>query len=70
MEQVYAFLLSRPDPLGWLKEQTEKTWTLDNLENDSLAQVFLREGSLMLEGVMRSGTKAAACRRKAASPKG
>ena len=34
MEQVYAFLLSRPDPLGWLKEQTEKTWTLDNLEND------------------------------------
>ena len=53
MEQVYAFLLSRPDPLGWLKEQTEKTWTLDNLGNDSLAQVFLREGSLMLEGVMR-----------------
>ena len=53
MEQVYAFLLSRPDPLGWLKEQTEKTWTLDNLEDDSLAQVFLREGSLMLEGVMR-----------------
>ena len=53
MEQVYAFLLSRPDPLGWLKEQTEKTWTLEGLENDPLAQVFLREGALMMEGVMR-----------------
>lgn len=53
MEQVYAFLLSRPDPLGWLKEQTEKTWTLEGLENEPLAQVFLREGALMMEGVMR-----------------
>jgi len=53
MEQVYAFLLSRPDSLGWLKEQTEKTWTLEGLESDPLAQVFLREGALMMEGVMR-----------------
>ena len=53
MEQVYAFLLSRPDPLGWLKEQAEKTWTLEGLETDPLAQVFLREGALMMEGVMR-----------------
>ncbi len=49
IDMTYQFLLTRPDPIGWMKQEAERTWTVEALEQHPLCRTLLDECSLLLE---------------------
>ncbi|MBR4069468.1 MAG: helicase-exonuclease AddAB subunit AddA [Clostridia bacterium] len=49
IQLTYDFLMTRPDPIGWLREQTEIIWTEDTLREHPLSRTLLDECALLLE---------------------
>ncbi len=52
MDELYKFLLTRPDPMGWLKQQAQQEWTMDTLENHPLTDTLLDECSLQVDNAL------------------
>ena len=68
LETLYRFLMSRPDPMAWLKESAEKTWSLESMDGEPLAQAFCREAALILDGMDALWREADAMRADEAFP--
>lgn len=49
IDMVYQFLLTRPDPVGWMRQQAEISWSEEMLEQHPLTDTLLNECSLLLE---------------------
>ncbi len=53
LDSLYRFLMSRPDPMEWLRLHAMKTWQKDTLDQEPMAVAFCREAGMIIEG-MRS----------------
>jgi ATP-dependent helicase/nuclease subunit A len=49
IDMTYQFLLTRPDPVGWMKAEAARCWTVETLEAHPLCETLLNECSLLLE---------------------
>lgn len=49
IDMTYQFLLTRPDPIGWMRQQADMEWTAEALEQHPLTETLLSECSLILE---------------------
>ncbi|MDD3334867.1 MAG: helicase-exonuclease AddAB subunit AddA [Eubacteriales bacterium] len=57
LDMTFRFLISRPNPLQWFEEQTEKQWMVEAFDQEPIAEVFVSEGVLMLEAVLAEWAK-------------
>ncbi len=48
MQQTYQFLLTRADPIGWMKQQAAMEWTMETLERHPLRQALLSRCQLLI----------------------
>ena len=48
--ELYTFLMTLPDPFGWLRALTEKTYTLADLETGAIADTLLTDCEVILSG--------------------
>ena len=46
---LYDFLLSRPDPMQWLKHSAGQAWSADDFDKHPLAQMLLKEAGVSLD---------------------
>ena len=58
IDQLYRFLMSRPDPMEWLKRNAEKQWSMDTLDDEEMSREFCRESMLMIDGMIALLTEA------------
>ena len=49
IDLTYEFLMTRPDPIGWLREQADIEWTEDTLRTHPISRTLLDECALLLE---------------------
>ena len=49
IDMTYQFLLTRPDPIGWMKAEADRSWSVEDLEAHPLCETLLSECSLLLE---------------------
>ena len=52
LDMLYRFLMSRPDPMDWLRRNAEKQWTLETLDSEPMAVAFCREARLIVEDML------------------
>ena len=52
LDALYRFLMSRPDPMEWLRRNAEKEWTLETLDSEPMAVAFCREAGLIIDGML------------------
>ncbi len=52
LDTLYRFLMSRPDPMEWLKKHEEETWTLATLNDQPVAKAFCAEAGLIIDGML------------------
>lgn len=57
MDALYRFLISRPNPLTWLKDESSRTWTAEHIGEQPMALAFMNEAALRLEGALRDWAK-------------
>lgn len=48
IDMTYQFLLTRPDPIGWMQQEADRVWTAETLEQHPLCQTLLDECRLLL----------------------
>ena len=60
LDQLYRFLMSRPDPMEWLKRNAHKQWSMDTLDQEEMSREFCRESLLIIEGMLSLWEKAKA----------
>ena len=58
METLHTFLMSRPDPLGWMRHQADVRWEESTLDDQPVIQAMLGELQLKIEGAMSWWAKA------------
>ena len=51
LDSLYRFLMSRPDPMEWLRYHALKTWQTDTLDAEPMAVAFCREAGMIIEGM-------------------
>ena len=51
MDHLYAFVLSRPDSMEWLKEHAEHAWLLATLDEEPMAKAFCQEAALLIDAM-------------------
>lgn len=52
LDQLYRFLMSRPDPMEWLDKHANHAWSLAALDEEPVAITFCREASLIVDGML------------------
>ena len=52
LDALYRFLMSRPDPMEWLRRHAEKIWRAETLDQEPMAVAFCREAALIIEGMI------------------
>jgi len=52
LDALYRFLMSRPDPMEWLRRHAQKQWTLETLDAEPMAVAFCREAGLIIDGML------------------
>ncbi len=52
LEKLHRFLMSRPDPMEWLKRNDHHEWDVETLDQEPMAQEFCHESMLLIEGMM------------------
>ncbi|MEG1775259.1 MAG: UvrD-helicase domain-containing protein, partial [Clostridia bacterium] len=68
VDSLYAFLLSRPNPMAWLQAHTSMLWDEQTLDAHPLGLAFCAEAKLMLAGIFAAWTSAQALTTDAAFP--
>lgn len=51
LDQLYRFMMSRPDPMEWLERSAGKCWRMDTVADDPVARAFCEEASLIIQGM-------------------
>ncbi len=51
LQTLYRFLMSRPDPMQWLRAHALQTWSVDELDAQPMAVAFCREAALVIDGM-------------------
>ena len=49
MDLLYPFLLTRPQPLQWMKQQAAMEWTADTVQNHPMCETLLNECALLID---------------------
>ena len=52
MDLLYQFLLTRPDPMGWLRGQSAQEWNNETLAEHPLCETLLNECSLLIDNAL------------------
>jgi len=52
MDLLYQFLLTRPDPMGWLREQAQQEWNQETLQHHPLCETLLNECALLIDNAL------------------
>jgi len=52
MDLLYQFLLTRPGPMGWLRQQAEQEWTQESLDQHPLCETLLNECALLIDNAL------------------
>ena len=68
IDQLYRFLMSRPDPMEWLERHSLKEWSLDTLDQEPMAQTFCSESLLIIDGMLSLWEKAQTLSQRPAFP--
>lgn len=68
MDLLYQFLLTRPDPMGWLREQASQEWNQDTLAKHPLCETLLNECALLIDNAMVGWRQAKALQSDPAFP--
>ncbi len=52
MDATFEFLQTRPDPMGWMRQQAGQEWTVETLRQHPLSESILQESRLILMNAM------------------
>ncbi|MBO5501724.1 MAG: UvrD-helicase domain-containing protein, partial [Clostridia bacterium] len=52
MDLLYPFLLTRPNPMEWLKQQAEQEWNEESLLEHPMCETLLNECSLLINNAL------------------
>ena len=52
MDLLYQFLLTRPDPMGWMQEEAAQEWDRESLNKHPLCETLLNECALLIDNAL------------------